>query len=218
MKFISKGNTAEIIEYNSSLVCKLFYSGYPQIYVQHEFNNANAVSRLGIKTPQAHRIICVEGRNGIIYDRVIGEELSSLINSADKSMQTMWINKFVDFHKVLLSHIIDNVMDYKCFLKLFSANSVEINSRINELENGNALLHGDFHPANIIVNTTGELILIDMMNICKGPVEYDIARTYFLLENNKKLQSEYLERMGYHLAEITPYLKVISLIRENEKK
>ncbi len=45
-----------------------------------------------------------------------------------------------------------------------------------------------------------------------------IARTYFLLRNHKKLQNEYLEAMGYKLAAIMPYLKVISLLREKEKR
>lgn len=54
------------------------------------------------------------------------------------------------------------------------------------------------------------------MNICKGPAIYDVARTYFLLENNKNFQEHYLESMGYELKDIMPYLEVILLVRENE--
>ena len=60
--------------------------------------------------------------------------------------------------------------------------------------------------------------LIDMMNICKGPVEYDVARTYFLLEGNKEFQNKYLKYMGYKVKELIPYLEVIMLIREKELK
>lgn len=90
--------------------------------------------------------------------------------------------------------------------------------KINELEEGNCLLHGDFHPANIMVDEKGQLILIDMMNICKGPAIYDVARTYFLLGNNKELQNRYLKLMRYRLQDIRPYLEVILQIRENEIK
>ena len=69
-----------------------------------------------------------------------------------------------------------------------------------------------------MLDESDNLVLIDMMNVCKGPVLYDIARTYFLLNYDANVQSEYLERMGYTLESITPYLDVIFAIRENEMK
>ena len=55
-----------------------------------------------------------------------------------------------------------------------------------------------------------------MMNVCKGPIIYDIARTYFLLGYNQIFQERYLSLMGCNIEEIKPYLEVISLVRENE--
>ena len=109
-------------------------------------------------------------------------------------------------------------MDYKDFLRLFSGGSIETAAEINKLANGCTLLHGDFHPGNIIVDPDGELVLIDMMNLCRGPAAYDIARTFFLLEKSWGLQNEYLERMEYRPAEITPYRNVISLVRQKEER
>lgn len=218
MKLIAKGNTAEILEKNENLIYKLFNDGYPKIYIEHEFDNAKTVFQLGIKTPRAYGLICVEGRDGIVYDRVIGETLSSKMQSANEEELTVWIDRFVGIHKELLSHHSNSVMDYKDFLKMFADDSAEVITQIDALEDGDCLLHGDFHPANIMVNTDNQLILIDMMNVCKGPVIYDVARTYFLLEYNKNLQDQYLELMGYELKDIVPYLEVILLIRENEMK
>lgn len=206
------------MQYDQDLICKLFHPDYPKIYVEHEFNNAKSVFRLGIKTPRAYKMVCIAGRNGILYDRVIGDALSSKIYEANKNEKAVWLNRFVDLHKKLLGHSMDDAMDYKDFLKLFAANSAETIARIDELKDGNCLLHGDFHPGNVMVDANGDLILVDMMNICKGPAAYDIARTYFLLRNHKKLQNEYLEAMGYKLAAIMPYLEVISLLREKEKR
>ena len=216
MEVLARGNTAEIIEYNSNLICKLFNPGYPKIYIEHEFNNAKTVWKMGIKTPRAYNLICMDGRDGIVYNKIIGEELSSKMNNANEKELNAWIERFVDFHTELISHHIDNVIDYKDFLKMFVAGSTEIVAKIDKLENGDCLLHGDFHPANIMVNTDNQLIIIDMMNICKGPAIYDVARTYFLLGYNEGLQHKYLELMGYELKDILPYLEVISLIRENE--
>lgn len=57
-----------------------------------------------------------------------------------------------------------------------------------------------------------------MMNVCKGTQLYDVARTYFLLSYSKKIQGAYLEKMGYSVKDISPYVEVISLIREDEMK
>ena len=34
---LGKGNKAEVFEYEHGKVCKLFFEGYPQSYVEHEF-------------------------------------------------------------------------------------------------------------------------------------------------------------------------------------
>ena len=69
-----------------------------------------------------------------------------------------------------------------------------------------------------MLDENDKAVLIDMMNVCKGTALYDVARTYFLLSCDKKIQSQYLEKMGYSIKEIAPYLDVIIAIREAEMK
>ena len=49
---LGKGNTAEIFEYDQGRVCKLFFEGYPQQYIEHEYQNAKEVFGLKLKTPE----------------------------------------------------------------------------------------------------------------------------------------------------------------------
>lgn len=215
MKQIARGNTAEILEYDAKRICKLFFAGYPEHHARHEYANAQAVSRTGIQTPMAHRFVQVEGRNGIVYDRVVGEELEAKLSETDEEKFSWWMDKFAGFHRALLAHHIDGVMDYKEFLLMF-ADSPETIAQIHELADGNCLLHGDYHPSNVLVCEDGQMFLIDMMNVCKEPAVYDVARTYFLLGNHPRWQHQYLERMPYELDDLTPYLNVISAIRAKE--
>lgn len=216
MELIASGNTAEIFQHSDRLVCKLFHEGYPRMYVEHEFDNAGKVFRLGIKTPAAHEIVCIGGRYGIVYDQVVGDVLAMKLREENESEQDGWMTRFVDFHRALLGHEIDWGMDYRDFLRLFAADSEEILAVIDELDAGNCLLHGDFHPENVMVGEEGRLFLIDMMNVCRGPELYDVARTYFLLAGDRKLQTRYLELMGYEWEAVRPYLRVILMIRGNE--
>ena len=43
-------------------------------------------------------------------------------------------------------------------------------------------IHGDLHLENVMLDQNNQLVLIDMMNVCKGTELYDVARTYFLLK------------------------------------
>ncbi len=217
MKRIAKGNTAEIYEYGENLICKMFYPEFPVNLIKHEFDNANAVAKLGIKTPKAYKIIFQGERKGILYDRIKGEVLSNKLHEAGGKLFDTWIDKFVDFHKQLMQHRIDAAMDYKEFLKMFAADEESI-TKINALEDGNGFIHGDFHLKNVMVDEDSSLVLIDMMNVCRGPALYDVARTYFLLKAYNNAQNKYIERIGYTLEDIASYLDVILGIRENEMK
>ena len=217
MKRIAKGNTAEKFEYGENRICKLFYPEYPKEYIRHEFCNATMAWKLGIRTPFAHELIICNGREGIIYDRIIGEELCRKINVKNQTSFGIWMDKFVEFHKRLWQYKAKDAMDYKDFLRMF-ATSQETIAKINLLADGNGFIHGDLHFENVIVDEDGNLVLIDMMNVCKGPALYDIARTYFLLRYDADIQNEYLKRTGYILENIAPYLDVILAVGGNEMK
>ena len=76
-------------------------------------------------------------------------------------------------------------------------------------------MHGDYHPGNVMLTVDGEFVIIDLLNVCCGPKEYDVARTFFLLEN-EKWQDRYLKGMGYCKEDIEGYLEVIREIRKYE--
>lgn len=217
-ELIARGNTADILDYGSGLVCKLFHLGYPQIYVEHEFENARLVSGLGLCTPKAYEMVRVGERDGIVYNRVMGTELASKLYGPQAEEQNEWLEAFADFHKRLLSCRPKAGMNYKDFLRLFADGSGTLLEKIQHLKDGDSLLHGDYHPGNLMVDAKGNLVLIDLMNVCRGPAEYDVARTCFLLREHEYQQQKYLAYMGYPWKEIQPYYEVIALVRENEEK
>ena len=125
------------------------------------------------------------------------------------------MDKFAAFHEQLLQYEMEEAIEYKVFLRMLADNEKTID-KINMLPDGNCFVHGDFHLGNVMVDEDGEFVLIAMMNVCKGPALYDVARTYFLLGYDTRLQEEYLEQMGCSMENITPYLEVIAAVRKNE--
>lgn len=197
------------------MICKLFYPQYPTKIIEHEFCNATMAWKLGIRTPKAHRLIMEDERKGIVYDRIVGEILSVKFNESSERVYDEWMDEFVDFHKQLMQHNIDDVISYKDFLKMFATDEETI-AKINALADGDCFIHDDLHLENVMLDQNNQLVLIDMMNVCKGTELYDVARTYFLLSYDSNIQRKYLEKMGYSVEDIMPYLDVILRVRENE--
>lgn len=55
------------------------------------------------------------------------------------------------------------------------------------------------------------------MNVCCGPVLYDIARTYFLIKQyDFSFANRYLKKMGVLENDISKYLNVIECCRKYE--
>lgn len=212
---IRKGNTAEVFDYDAETVCKFFYQRIPYEYVQQEFENTKKLIRLGIRVPEPFEIVNREGRYGIIYEKIHGVSMWECMDKEDI------FELFIAEHKKLLDISTNELMSYKDFL--FAMIGEENNGEISEdfieeiqrLPEGNFVLHGDYHPGNVMITVEGECVIIDLLNVCRGPKEYDVARTFFLL-GNTKWQDRYLKGMGYCKKDIEDYLEIIRKTRKYE--
>lgn len=220
MTLLGKGNTAEVFVYGNERVCKLFYEGYPSEYVALEFQNSKEMYKNRIKIPKPFQMITIENRKGIIYERIDGKTLLNIIME-DKSNLDELLNIFVNLQLDIFAHHTKNVLSYKEYLianlKNKKINNQVIFNAINVLPDDDCLLHGDFHPNNILVMSDGTPIIIDFMNVCCGPALYDIARTYFLIKQfDDPLANRYLKCIDVSENDIAEYLNVIKFYRQYE--
>lgn len=234
MKVLGKGNTAEIIDQGNGKVCKLFYAGYPYNSVELEYNNAKIMQTIGIPVPKVYEIVNIEGRSGIIYEKLEGQSvLEKLLQDGDMNFL---VNQMVDLHKEILKHHTCEVMPYKEFLKLCIGKKTELNVDIyNEIESlpeGDYLCHGDYHPGNVWIDANERVLAIDFMNVCCGPWQYDVARTYVLISEGdvshelpdrekiahmqKQLSQMYLNKFQVSYNEISEYVSIVQKCRKYE--
>ena len=176
MNFICSGNTADIYEYDSGRICKVYKSWFPEEYITIESCNAAKAAAVGIRVPEYYGQICVDGRVGSIFEHISGNCLSEC-DGCDIEKQLS------ELHLDLLEHCGDGFIDYRDFLIgmiMAKTNGEELlKGRIRALPDGKALLHGDFHPGNVMLDSGGGKVIIDLMNMCCGPKEFDITRTFF---------------------------------------
>ncbi|MGL4913042.1 MAG: aminoglycoside phosphotransferase family protein [Romboutsia sp.] len=234
MKLIGKGNTAEIFEYGDKKICKLFFEGYSDYAITREYDNAMVIEKLGLPIPSCYGIISHNNRTGIIYDRVDGKTI--LEHFFETGSTDFLVDTLVALHTQILKYHTQEVMSYKDFLlELIKYNDIknaEVVAKILQLPDGNHLCHGDFHPQNIMIGKEREAFIIDCMNVCYGPWQYDVARTYFLISNGDvpiefpnreevlrmqmQLANLYLEKMNVSYKEIEKFISIISLCRKYE--
>ena len=57
----------------------------------------------------------------------------------------------------------------------------QIVKMINSVPDGSGMIHGDYHPNNVMVQSDGELVLIDMADISRGNALFDIGGTFLTM-------------------------------------
>ncbi len=223
MNLIAKGNTAEVFDYAEGMILKLFYSGYAIQFVRREQHNAQLLYDLKLPVPKCYDLISINDRHGILYEKIEGTDLVSYL--MDGNHYNTVVSILTKTHKEILQHEGKQLPTYKDFVrKVMGDKDMELLAYLGKLPDGNTLCHGDFHPGNVLIDRNGEIKVIDFMNICCGPKDYDIARTYYLmgysrlpkdiydqsiLTMRKSLAQDYLEQMGKKAQDIAPYLPVI---------
>ena len=79
---ISEGRTADIFTWGEEQILKLYKPGFPQEMAEFEYQAALASEQTGYAVPKVYELVEVDGRPGIIYQRVTGETMIQVFNQA----------------------------------------------------------------------------------------------------------------------------------------
>lgn len=83
-RLIGTGNTADVYEWESDKVLKLFHRGYPKDAIDKEYSNAVAIRNTDFLKPCVYDLISFGDRWGIVYEKTAGETLlERLMKSGD---------------------------------------------------------------------------------------------------------------------------------------
>ncbi len=78
---IAQGRTSEIYPWADAQVLKLFRDWCPADWVEYESRIAHAVHDAGIPSPAAGEIVEVNGRRGLVYERLEGISMLQDMNA-----------------------------------------------------------------------------------------------------------------------------------------
>jgi uncharacterized protein (TIGR02172 family) len=184
---IASGRTADVYAWGTDQVLKLYHDWFELEDIQFERRIAQAVQASGLSVPAVGEIIQVNGRNGLIYQRVEGSLMWDAL--ARKPWRIFYFARrtaelHVDLHGVVAP---TNLPDQKQRLqrKIEQARALPEGLRqrvldaLDKLPLGDRICHGDFHPGNILLTGRGEVV-IDWIDVTRGNPLADLARSSIL--------------------------------------
>ena len=186
-KQIGLGRTAEIYSWKDGQVLKLYLDKYPFGDAEHEARITEAAHKAGLPVPAVKEVIEVMGRAGIVFERVEGPIMSKAVASKPWRL-SHYASMMAELHARMHSYQIPGLPSQREYLKTIIRDRISLPVHmkktllelLEQLSDGNALCHLDFHPDNIIVSSQGPVI-IDWVTAGSGNPLADVARTSLIL-------------------------------------
>lgn len=184
-KPIAHGRTADVYDWDEAHVLKLFHNWFELPNIEYEFKIASAVHASGVKAPAVRELIRIQGRNGLVYERVAGESMLEVL-LRKPWMALKYARVLAGLHAQMHERVFDGVgipaQRKRLENKINQAGVLSASLKgsllnaLQSLPDGDRVCHGDFHPANVLV--AGEVAnVIDWMDASRGNPLADVART-----------------------------------------
>jgi len=185
---IGRGRIAEVFTWGDAQVVKLFYAGQALDWIKEEARISRLVYETGVATPAVGDVIEVEGRHGIIYERVHGSSMLTDMSSKPwKVFQSakMLAKLHASMHEKKVTSLPSQRQNLQHSIQsipsLTNQKKEAILSVLDNLPDDHVLCHGDFHPDNVVVSADGAMV-IDWTTASQGNPLADAARTSLILQ------------------------------------
>lgn len=188
-EIVGRGRTADVLGFGDGQVVKLLHPGRDPGALALEAAKTRSAHLAGVPAPGVHDEVTIDGRFGVVFDRVDGELM------LDRIRRTLWrirsharvlAEVHVDVHRRSSPELPSQ--RERLAAKVEEADGLEPShrraalDRLAGLGDGDAVLHGDFHPANVILGPEGPVV-IDWIDASRGDPAGDVARTMWLLSS-----------------------------------
>jgi aminoglycoside phosphotransferase (APT) family kinase protein len=233
---IGEGAYSEAYAWAPGQVVKLFKPGLPRRMPWFEVHMIRAVHAAGAPVPEVFGEVTLDGRFGIVLQRLDGPTLLQLTRTGAVTFEqagAIVAALAMSIHKTPLPPEVLSMREYmEAQLghddgKLPKHIATEILALIDRLPPGDGLCHTDLSPGNVIMTAEGPK-LVDWVSAMCGPAVLELGFLRVILSElgpevadnperpratNAAAQSEYARLAGLSLAELTaamePYLPIV---------
>jgi len=184
---IATGRTSEIFAWEDGHILKLLRPGFHPGLIQQEEVITTAIYQAGIAVPKIYEVVEVNGRPGIVYERINGPSLIETIERHPFRLQRH-AALLARLHAAIHTHTYPQAIEGTSRQKKILAMQVNeaqvlpasvrqaILSLLDRLPDGDTLCHNDFHPLNVLMGHC-DPVIIDWESASLGNPCADVART-----------------------------------------
>ncbi len=226
---LGHGARADVYAWGAGKAIKLFWEGTDPEGVAGEaaatkfIHDAGLAGGAGLAVPDCFGTVTVDGRPGIIYERIEGPTMS------EQGLARPWLlsrlgRQAAELHAAMHEIMVPGVCPAQrpaLELRLRTVQQLPDDVRdaairtLAQLPDDSRLCHGDFHPGNILLGPEGPVV-IDWPDVKRGSATADVARTVLLLRGAPRHGSSPLQKHLLHLvvrAFLHSYLRHYSRLR-----
>ena len=186
MELLGEGRSAEVFAYGDGLVLKLDRPEWNGLST-FEASVLDALADAGLPVARPRGTVTVDGRDGVLLDRVDGPPLLQVLTDARPADLDALAARFVALQLHCNETTVPGVPQLVPRLGVEIEASVpagalraELLDLLSRLDDGaQGVCHFDFHPLNVLVGPDG-WVVIDWIMVGAGPSAADLARTLVL--------------------------------------
>jgi aminoglycoside phosphotransferase (APT) family kinase protein len=201
-RLLAAGNVAEVYEWGPHAL-KLYRSPAAKRVAFREAANHAAVEALGLPVPAVWGVEQVDGRWGVLFDRVGAASFAERMR-ADPAVIPRHLACLAQLHArihaqrapslgSLVARLSTNIAQAPL---LAESRKQSLLRSLAAMPDGDRLCHGDFHPTNVLGDLAQPLV-IDWPDAARGAPAADACRSYLLLRlHATDLAEPYLDAYG----------------------
>jgi Ser/Thr protein kinase RdoA (MazF antagonist) len=186
VELLGEGRSAEIFAYGEGRVLKLDRPEWNGLSA-FEATVLTKLADAGLPVARPHGTLTVDGRGGVILDRVDGPSLLRAVEAAAPEEIDRLVGELVALQLRCNATVVDGLPELVPRLAREVEASVPDAALRTELvtmlgqrdDGGRGVCHFDFHPSNVLVGPDG-WVIIDWITVASGPSAADLARTLVL--------------------------------------
>lgn len=186
---LGKGMTAEVFKWGSDKVLKLFFERYGEERILYEAKIGDIVHQAVEPSPAVFDVIDVDGRKGILFQRVNGKTMSKQIEAKPWKLYC-FAKQLAGLHFKIHECSAELLPSQKERLTFVIGRSSQrlgdkgkrILEYLESLPDGFSVCHGDLHFNNVIVSGKA-LVAVDWNSAYRGNPLGDVARTCLMMNS-----------------------------------
>ena len=200
---IGRGANGIVYRLDPDTIIKVFHPDADLAMVEREQKKARSALMSGLPTAISYDVVCAGDSYGIVFEMINSKSLAEVMREDPEQF-----DRYAQEYALLLKeiHHTEGDADIFGFTKAIYEEAVDycrdyytqeelgkLRSLIRSVPDRATLIHGDYHPKNIML-IDGELTLIDMGDLSLGHPIYDFLATAAAQINLVKLDPVFAEQ------------------------